>query len=813
MNFQKVFFTLLFLSIFIGLSAQYDIRGTVVNEQGEPLDFASVFILDSDYATATIQDGTYVLEDVKPGDYVLKVSFIGYQSVETQIVVDRDLTVPVVIRGTIFDLDQVEIQATRAELRDPVSYSELDKEAIEENYVAQDVPYILRWEPSVTVTSDAGAGIGYTGIRVRGSEASRTNVTINGVPLNDSESQSVFWVNMPDFLTNVESIQLQRGVGVSTNGTSAFGATLQMNTNNFRQNSFANINTAIGSFGTNKISAHIGTGLVNNMYSVEARYSRIASEGYIDRASSRLNSYYLSASRITDGSSLKLTVFSGGERTYQAWNGLPIQYLDSIRTYNTAGQKSDPNEGPYPDEVDNYRQTHGQLVYQKKLSKRSNLNLTGHVTQGRGYFENFREDAFWQDYNLDSSVVERDIAIQRWLDNLFYGVIGTYEYDVKWMNFKLGGGANQYNGDHFGDVIWRETDLTENEKATRYYFNEAVKREANIYSRFNFNILNVVYPFVDLQYRVVDYTGQGFNDDRVEIDIDDNLQFFNPKFGLSIIPNENHKLFAFYGITSREPSRDEYINTFFENTPSPERLRDLELGYSYLSKKMTADVTFYNMQYEDQLIPTGKIGDVGEPIRVNVPESYRRGLELSFLAKATSRIELGYNGTISQNKIANFTEFVDNWDTGTQDEVVHTNTNIAYSPSQLHTIITRWGLSPKGAKHNFALQANFKYVGEQYLDNTQSEFAKLDGFSYLDMMLNYKTKFWKLRDFAVNLQVNNVLNQKFVSNGWVYRFRTNEPSFVAGDPYLVTEGPGRYNLTGVFPQATINFLLGVTAKF
>ncbi len=791
--------------------AQFTVKGTVKNENQEPIDFASVFLKDSPYATSTIQDGSFRITGVKPGTYIIKASYIGYQSVEQEITVQDSMILDLVLGGDLFQLSEIKIEATRAAQDDPVPYSTIDSEEIQSRNIAQDVPYMLRWQPSVTVTSDAGAGIGYTGVRVRGSEATRTNVTINGVPLNDSESQNVFWVDLPDFLANVDDIQIQRGVGVSTNGTSAFGATVHLNTQNVRQNPFAIVSGALGSYNTNKASVHLGTGLMNNKYSVEGRYSVINSDGYVDRASANLNSYFLSASRISEGSSLKLNIFSGGEVTYQAWNGLPYQYKDSLRTFNTAGTEK-PGE-PYENEVDNYRQNHVQLIYDKALSEDISLNVTGHLTQGEGFFENYKAEEFSPDFNIPDSLIQ-DIVIQRWLNNWFYGAIYSLEIDKERFNFILGGGLNQYYGLHYGDVIWRESVLNEDDQFNiRYYTNDARKREANVYGRLNLNI-GMLHPFVDLQLRAVNYRLAGLDDDGIDVSLSDNLFFFNPKFGFSIIPNNNLKAFAFYGRTNREPGRAEYRAASAENLPEHETLNDLELGLQYTSEFVDFDLTLYNMQYKNQLVPVGELNDVGAPIRTNIEDSYRRGIEIGVLGKINERISVGYYGTLSRNKAVAFTEFIDDWDSYGQVEVLHTNTDLALSPNQLHTVVSSFSLFPSTWNQKLIAQANYKYVGSQFLDNTSSEFAKLDAFSYMDMQFSYTTKFKKLRKFTATLQLNNVLNNAYVSNGWVYRYRASFDT-TTYDPYARYENTatGQQNLTGLYPQALRNFLLGVRFEF
>lgn len=808
---NRIFYVLCFFFLVTISHGQYQLSGKVLNENGEPMDFCSVFLKDSDYATSTIPDGTFVMQEVKAGTYVLKASFIGYESFETEILVNQDTFISIVLPGTIYQLDAIQINSTQARRENPIVYSSMNKEEIQDANLVQDVPFLLRWMPSVTVTSDAGNGIGYTGIRVRGSEASRTNVTINGVPLNDSESQTVFWVDLPDFMSNVDNVQLQRGVGVSTNGTSAFGATLHLNTQTVRQNPFGILTGAIGSFGTNKFSAHAGTGIMNGKYSLEGRMSWINSQGYVDRASSDLSSYFFSAARVTEGSSLRLNFFSGAEVTYQSWNGLPIQYLDTLRTFNTAGTDK-PGE-PYDNEVDNYRQTHGQLIYNKSLSEKSTLNVTGYFTFGRGFFENYKGNQLNSDFGLSPDSLVQDIVIQRWLDNLLTGMIYSYEYDAKWVNLIVGGGVNQYIGAHFGDVVWRETDTDEDPKAQNYYANKALKRAGNFYVRSSFSIKDKIFPFIDLQGRAIRYRYEGPDNDGQILDITDNLFFFNPKVGLSYLPNKKHKLFAFYGIANREPARSEYTGSTPATRPSAEQLYDLEIGYSTTMSRFNLDVTLFNMNYRNQLVPTGKLSDVGENIRTNVDRSFRTGGELGILMKVTDHIKIGYFATLSVNKINSFDEYIDNWDTGIQEIISHSSTDIAYSPNQLHTITSNFEVLPKNKKHDVNIQANWKYVGSQFMDNTGNEASRLEPFSYLDGLIHYKTSYGLLKKLTITLQLNNILNQKYVSNGWIYRFKSEGYNPVSDDPYARSEGNDIYNLTGLFPQATRNFLLGVKLEF
>lgn len=789
--------------------SQFSITGVVKNEQGERLDFATVFLINTDYATSTNQQGEFLLENVPEGTYQLKVTYVGYEPYQTTIFLEDNMEYDVIMSGSIYQLNKIYINATRASKEAPIAEQTMQKDEIEDNTLTQDVPYALKWMQGVTVTSDAGAGVGYTGIRVRGSEASRTNVTINGVPLNDSESQQVFWVDLPDFMASTQDVQIQRGVGVSTNGTSAFGATINLNTQKTNVLPYIEIGSAIGSYNTRKISAQGGTGLMNGKYSIDARYSLINSDGYIDRATSRLNSFFLSAARVSEKSSLRLNIMSGNETTYQSWFGLPIQYLDSIRTHNIAGTDYQTKEGePHPNEVDRYRQTHYQLVFNKGIGEYSKINLTGHLTRGQGYYENYYVDENFQDFNVDKDTIG-DIIQRKWLNNNFFGLIYSYQYDNDKINFTYGGAGNMYIGDHLGQIPW--TEFTDS-LSIQSYFNTARKNELNNFVRFSAN-WNNIYPFVDMQVRYVNYQFEGYNNDGTLGEQVDNLFFFNPKIGASYIPNSKHKVFAFFGIANREPSRDEYVESTSNSRPSHETLYDTEVGYQLSTQKIGVNLTLYNMQYRNQLVPTGQLNDVGEPVRVNVDNSYRRGVEIGLQIRPIQSLQLQYQGALSQNKIEQFNEYIYDWYLPEFEEVVtHANTDIAFSPSQIHSIRLRydWNINEN---QNLAAIVSQKWISEQYLDNTGRDASLMPAFNYTDFQLVYDIQFWRVKNLSLNFLINNLLNNKYYSNGWIYRFRATGDNPVTYDPYAQREGDNLFHEKGVYPQALRNYTLGLKIKF
>jgi iron complex outermembrane receptor protein len=725
-------------------------------------------------------------------------------------------------------LDEFEVTTNRVGEKSPVAHENISKEEIEVNNHGVDLPILLDQATSVVTTSDAGAGVGYTGIRIRGSDATRVNITINGIPFNDAESQGAYWVNMPDISSSTDDIQIQRGVGASSTGASAFGASINLSTlSTINANKpYGEISNSYGSFNTLKNTIKLGTGLIDGKWNFEGRLSKLASDGFIDRASSDLNSYYLSGSYLGEKTSIQAVVFSGQEVTYQAWNGIPLSFLennsDSGKTYN-------PYE--YENEVDNYNQSHYQLHFTNKPNKNLKLNASLHYTRGIGYFEqykgigqnaslNYFSQESLSDYGLQDvittsgdTISETDLIRRRWLDNHFYGIVYSAEYNADNFQFILGGGANQYLGGHYGEVIWAQYASNGNIRH-RYYDNDATKNDINIYGKLNYDLNSNFNIYVDLQQRFVSYDFIGLDENGSDLSQNAKLSFFNPKVGFNYLINTNTSLYAFAGIGNKEPSRNDYTESTPSNRPDHENLLDIEFGYRYSSEKMSFAANFYNMQYKNQLILTGELNDVGSAVRINIPNSYRRGLELSGAFKLMDKLTWKLNTTLSQNKIAEFNEFVDNWDTGGLDEVAHENTNIAFSPSIIagsQLIFTPFK-TPDNGTLDFVLVT--KYVGEQFIDNTSSEFAKLDAYLVNDFRVSYSVKTKVFKELVISSWVRNLFNKNYISNAWIYRFNTTgDPT--SYDSYANAEGSGTnsFNQIGAFNQAGINFFLGLKLRF
>ena len=727
-----------------------------------------------------------------------------------------------------YQLDEFEVTTNRVGENSPVAHENISKEEIEANNHGVDLPILLDQATSIVTTSDAGAGVGYTGIRVRGTDATRVNITINGIPFNDAESHGVFWVNMPDLSSSTSDIQIQRGVGSSTTGASSFGATVNLSTlstvNSIKP--FGELSNSFGSFNTIKNTVRLGSGLIDGKWNFEGRLSNIQSDGFIDRADADLKSYYISGSYLGENTSVQALIFSGHEKTYQAWYGAPLRFLnsnvDSNQTYN-------PYD--YENEIDNYRQTHYQLHITNKSIKNLKLNTSFHYTRGMGYFEQYvgtehnavmyNGDYVWGKnllsyYNLDDIIISGDTISQtnlirrRWLDNHFYGLVFSADYTADKFNFILGGGANQYLGGHFGEVIWAQYS-SNGPIRHRYYDNDAIKNDLNIYGKLNYDLNKDFNAYLDLQYRFVSYEFTGLNNDRSPLDQTANLNFFNPKAGMNYSLNSSNNIYGFVGVGNKEPNRDDFTESSPESRPQHEQLLDVEFGHRYTSEKLSISTNFYNMQYKNQLILTGELNDVGSAVRVNIPESYRRGVEFTGAAILSEKFTLKFNLTLSENKISTFTEYLDNWDTWGKDEVVHENTDIAFSPAIIgggQLIFTPF--EKENGKLQFALLS--KYVGNQYIDNTSSDFAKLDAYLVHDLRISYLIKSNLFREVEVSSWIRNLSNQNYISNAWVYRFNTAfDPT--SYDMYANPENGNTYNQIGAFNQAGINFFVGLKLRF
>jgi len=684
-------------------------------------------------------------------------------------------------------LNDVIVSSVRAKDKNPITFTNVRQQELAPRNLGQDIPVLLNYLPSVVTTTDAGNGIGYTYMRVRGADGSRINVTLNGVPFNDSESQGTFFVNLPDFASSLESIQLQRGVGTSTNGAGAFGASLNLQTKSFQEKAYAEISNSIGSFASRKHTLAFGTGLHNN-FEMNARISNIASDGFIDRASTNMFGYFFNANYITDKSQIKFMAFGGKEKTYQAWYGIEDpEKLQNDRTFNPAGMYTDAfgNMQFYDNETDNYWQNHFQLHWSEKWSEKWISNVAFHYTIGKGYFEQYREDEDLNDYNLaafnGNSI--SDLVRKRWLDNDFFGTTFSLNYKTAKTDLLFGGAANRYLGNHFGEVVWTQNYVP---NANRYYDDFGNKDDINFYTKASYNITNKLNLFTDLQYRMVFYeaTSVKFSD------VNDTFRFFNPKAGLSYQLNNKNSFYCYFGIANKEPRRDDYEN----GSVKPERLFDYELGWKYNTKKVKLSANAFYMNYKDQLVLTGALNDVGAPIFTNSGKSYRVGFEVESSIAITNKLILNPNVTLSQNKNQDFYF--------QRDGVLQNlgNTDIAFSPNFIFG--NQLVFMPI---NNFQISFLSKYVSEQYMGNIDSNRSKLDAYFVNDLNVNYEWKLNKgIQSIVFSALVNNIFNLEYESNGYFYTYDDDW-----SNPGSTTTIEG----TGYYPQAGINFLLGVNLKF
>jgi len=705
-----------------------------------------------------------------------------------------------IVKDTI-SLDEILVKATRISEKAPFTQSNLSKEEIEERNLGQDIPILLNFLPNVVTTSDAGAGIGYTGIRVRGSDATRVNVTINGIPLNDSESHGVFWVNMPDFASSTQSVQLQRGVGSSTNGAGAFGASLSLSTNGIRDNAFAEIALSGGSYNTLKTNIQFGTGILENIGDFKAeftgRISKIQSDGYINRASSDLKSAYLSASFFNEKTMIKAIAFGGSEVTYQAWYGIDAETLKTNRTYNPAGEIYN-NTGDFVDfydnQVDDYKQDHYQLHFNHNFDNEWVANLAVHYTYGRGFFEQYKNDRDFEDYGytpitVDGELVNTSDLVQRkWLDNDFYGTTFSLLKNYDNLNLIFGGAYNIYVGDHFGKVIWAQ--FGSSMIGDEFYDNTGVKKDFNIYAKADYAINDNWNVFADLQYRNVNYKVTGVDEGPSVIDFKDKNNFINPKLGLNYF-TDNSNFYLSYAKANKEPKRADYLAN---NDVKSESLDDFELGWKFKSNDFILNTNVYYMIYKDQLVLTGALDNVGNPIADNIGKSYRLGLEIETAIRVLESLLWQPNIALSINKNrGKFSEF----DGVLQD---FGNTDLSYSPS----IVASSNLIYQPIK-SFKISFLSKFVGEQYMSNIEHENSRLDSYFVNDMLVSYTLQPKHLfKSVVLSGMLNNMFNVKYVSNGYFYTYVDTW-----SDPNKVTTITG----AGYYPQAEINFLLGATLKF
>tara|TARA_R110002049_G_scaffold127019_6_gene283368 strand:+ start:67 stop:2238 length:2172 start_codon:yes stop_codon:yes gene_type:complete len=697
------------------------------------------------------------------------------------------------LEGKEIALDEVLVSAIRVTKQSPVTFSNLTKEQIKPRNLGQDIPILLNFLPSVVTTSDAGAGVGYTGIRVRGSDGTRVNVTINGIPYNDSESHGSFWVNMPDFASSTESLQLQRGVGTSTNGSGAFGASLNLLTDAISKEAYGQISSSLGSFGTLRNNLKFSTGLLNDHVEIAGRMSRITSDGYIDRASSALDSYFLQGSYVDDNTLVKALLFGGHEVTYQAWNGIDAATLESDRTFNSAGIYTDENGNTkfYENEVDNYKQNHFQLHWNEQINEYWNTNLALHYTKGRGFFEQYKEGDDFSTYGIEPIMVDgeevdkTDLIRRRWLVNDFYGTTFSLNYNQANLNLIFGGGWNKYEGSHFGEIIWARFS-NNRDYEDRYYDNSSTKTDLNLFVKANYQFSDHWSAYGDLQYRTIGYKANGEDTGLV----DDTFNFFNPKVGITYDLNRNNNFYLSYARANREPNRNDYES----GSPKPEKLNDYELGWRYISSDVQLNTNVYYMRYKDQLVLTGELNDVGAPLRANVGDSYRLGLEVDATIALGNQFKIRPNIALSNNRNKDFVFQRD----GELEELG--DTHISFSPDFIVGNVLTYQ-----PKENVQFSLLTKFVGEQYMGNIDSEYSKLDSYSQTDFNVQYEIKANSfIKSIVLSGLVNNIFDSLYESNGYFYTYDDDYSV-----PGIITTIEG----TGYYPQAGINFLLGATISF
>jgi iron complex outermembrane receptor protein len=795
---KKSILTLAVMLVGVCAMAQSRITGFVKDaETKEPLFGANILLSGTNTGTITDGSGRFGL-NAEVGSHELRVSFLGYTPLLMNIQAPV-ANLEIFLTPSSLLTEEFIVSATRARETTPTTFQMISKEELNKNNLGQDLPLLLNFTPSVTTHSDAGAGIGYTGMRIRGSDQTRINVTVNGIPINDAESHGVFWVNMPDFASSVDNIQIQRGVGTSTNGAATFGASINIQTDTKREEAYAETENSLGSFNSRKHTLRVGSGLLNNRWAVDARLSKISSDGYVDRAFSDLQSYFISGGYFGDHHVFKVNVFSGKEQTYQSWNGVPESLLESDRTYNSY---------TYENETDNYKQDHYQFIYTGDIGSNWKANAALHYTAGEGYYEQFREDDEFSDYNLppvnigNELIESTDLIRRRWLDNSFYGAVFSLNYvsgNGAW-DVIMGGGANRYDGDHFGEIIWARiagnTDIRD-----RYYGNVAVKDDRNLYLKATHEIADGLYLFGDMQYRKIDYSFDGNNDDLREVTGAEDYDFFNPKFGLSYESGHGETWYASYAVAHREPVRDDFTDNPITEVPKPEQLNNLEAGVRAEKGNLSYQANLYYMDYKDQLILTGQINNVGAYIRENVASSYRAGVELNAAYKLSSQWTLGGNITFSKNKIDAFTEFVDNysWEGASQETITYKDTDIAFSPVMVGSAMVSYN-----PKENLEITLLSKYVDEQYLDNSQRDDRKLDAYLVNDLRFSYSLQPNFIRNLEFSLLVNNIFNHLYEPNGYTFSYYL--PGNKPGDRELVTENY-------YYPMAGTNFMAGVNIKF
>jgi iron complex outermembrane receptor protein len=795
-------FVILAAIAFAHAHAQSDLSGRVTDPDGLPLVGANVFIDRTFRGSVTDLQGNYSISGLPAGRYNVRASYLGYETGSREMEVTGHTTLDFTLKETSLMAEEVMVVATRAGRNSPVAHTDVSREEIEERNMGQDIPILLNLTPSMVTTSDAGNGIGYTGFRIRGTDMNRINVTVNGIPLNDSESHGVWWIDMPDFAASVDNVQIQRGVGTSANGGAAFGATMNFKTFPMNPEPWGEFNTAYGSFNTWRHSVSAGTGMLDDRFTLDMRLSKISSDGYIDRAFSDLSSFFVSGAWYGEKSLLKANVFSGKERTYQAWYGVPSELLGSRRTFNPAGMivSSDGDTTYYDNETDNYQQDHYQLFYSRELGRRFVFNGALHYTYGRGYFEGYRQDESLAAYRMNDVIIggdtirESDLVRQKWLDNDFYGFIWSLNYKYGKLEAYLGGGWNRYEGMHFGKVVWARF-AGDSEINHEWYRNTGTKWDWNTYLKLNYRIGGKLNLFADLQYRSIEHNIRGIDDDGRDITQLHVYRFVNPKLGATWEINGRQRLAASVAVGNREPNRTNLVDADpAKPLPVHETLVDYEISYRFNLTKAVFDVNLFYMDYNNQLVLTGEINDVGAAIMNNVRDSYRQGIELVAGIFPVKKVRWDVNVSLSRNRIRNYTDYVDDWDNWPAQVITGLGeTSLSFSPGLVGGSRLRY--EPIGG---LSISLLSKYVGKQFIDNSSSDSRVLDPYLVNDLQVQYRILPRFMKEISLNLMLNNFLNEQYETSAWVYRY------YYGGE---------EYKMDGYFPQAGINFMAGLSLKF
>lgn len=782
------------------------IRGMISGEEGKALSGAGISIEGTFRGTHSDEDGYYRLDGLKDGVYRLKFSFVGYEPQLVNVDLAGELVLDVILVEKSFMAGEVIVNATRAGSRSPMAYTTVDREVVSRQNSGLDLPFLLGLTPSLVETSESGNGVGYTNLRIRGSDASRINVTVDGIPVNDSESQQVFWVNLPDIASSIDNIQVQRGAGTSSNGAGAFGASLNMQTATVGNEPFAQAGISLGSFNTFRKMIAAGTGLLADRFAFGLRFSDVKSDGYIDRTGSDHRSAFINGALRSGRSDLRASIILGEEHTGIGWLGVPAEMLSVNRKYNPAGEYTgtDGIVRYYDNESDNYRQNHYRIIYDTKAGENFSFSTALHYTNGKGYYEQYKENSSLSAYGLPETdlngfvISKSDLVRRKWMKNDFYGLVYSVKYSNEKLEGILGGGANHYSGDHYGRLIWMRYsgDL---EKDHQWYLNSGLKGEFNIFGKLEYLLTTELSFFTDLQFRHINYRMKGKDDDLKDLDQKHNFRFFNPRAGLFYSINRNQDVYLSFSVANREPTRTDFKEAADDPgaTPKHETLYDTELGYKRRGEKYSVAANLYAMYYRDQLVPTGELSSTGRSIMTNVPKSHRLGIELVSALKPAAFFNWDFSITLSRNKISGFTEYyidynTSDWSAEYKSKELGT-VDIAYSPSVTGVSDLKFRVLK-----NTELHFTSKYVGKQYFDNTMNSRRKINPYFVNNFRIDFEPVVRGLKNTRFQFMLNNIFNSRYESNAY------------GGNWY---EDGIEKTWAYYFPQAGINFMLRAELLF